>query len=71
MKDDIGFDQYGVKTDLRLMFSAIQNLIAIVENNQNMSKIDLKSNLYKKKLKPLLDRIKETSEFGMISKNNN
>jgi hypothetical protein len=36
-----------------------------------MSKIDLKSNLYKKKLKPLLDRIKETSEFGMISKNNN
>jgi hypothetical protein len=57
MKDDKGFDVYGVKKDLSLITHTIYNLIIAEEDPSSSSKLDFKSNLYKKKLKPLLDKI--------------
>jgi hypothetical protein len=57
MKDDKGFEMYGVKKDLSLITHTIHNLIKVEEDPNNSSKFDFKSNLYKKKLKPLVDKI--------------
>lgn len=60
MSEDIGFADYGVKSDLRDMFNAIEDIIKVCEESgESGAKMDLKSHMFKKKLKPLLDKIRE------------
>lgn len=45
------------------MFHSIEDLIKLTEeSNSTNPKMDLKSHMYKKKLKPLLDKLREAQD---------
>lgn len=64
--EDKGFKQYsGVAEGIRSMFNAIENIVRFCEDNASNSsvkidkeKIDVKSHMFKKKLKQIVEKIK-------------
>ena len=71
ISEDKGFEEYDAKADLQDLSISIEGLIGMCdEGGKQMGRIDLNSHLFKKKVKPLMDKIKEVqvqkSEQGML-----
>jgi hypothetical protein len=70
MKDDKSLDGYGMAKDIQRLFEILEGVIAVAEHHP--SKIDLKDDLYKKKLRPLMERLRESytqSPSSLITSN--